>query len=241
MYLLEFEGYIKNMKNVFEYKDGASFLLDATGWENKITAGMGTAFGTELFFKKTKGKMTGFLGYTLSWSLRQFDEINYGGQFPFRYDRRHDVSLVAKYQFNKKWALNGAWIFYTGNAVTLPTSRYITPLYINQDLHDNNSFPSPGEGYSFVSGNGIVTNSTERNNYRLPNYHRLDITATYHKTKKWGEWELVFGATNVYNKMNPSFYFITDEYDLKTGKTVAKYYHRTLFPLMPTISYRVIF
>jgi hypothetical protein len=241
MYLFEAEGYYKLMNSVIGYKDGATFLLDATGWEDKITSGEGEAYGTELFLKKTRGKLTGLIGYTLSWSMRQFNDINYGGQFPFRYDRRHDVSLVAKYRFNKKWSLNGAWVFYTGNAVTLPTSSYITPLYKNPDIQNNKEFPNPTVAYSYPSGNGVVANATERNNYRLPNYHRLDLTATYHKTKKWGEWELVFGATNIYNKMNPSFYYITDEYGNNSDETVTKYYHRTLFPFMPTISYSIKF
>ncbi len=241
MYLFEMEGYYKLMNKVIGYKDGASFLLDATGWEDKITSGEGDAYGAELYFKKTRGKLTGFLGYTLSWSLRRFNDINYGGQFPFRYDRRHDVSFVAKYRFNKKWSLNGVWVFYTGNAVTLPTSSYITPLYGRTDIQDNKEFPNPNVSYTYPSGNGVVANATERNNYRLPNYHRLDLTATYHKTKKWGEWELVFGATNVYNKMNPSFYYITDEYGNNSDETVTKYYHRTLFPFMPTISYSIKF
>ncbi len=241
MYLFEMEGYFKHMNHVIEYKDGASFLLDATGWEEKITAGVGEAYGAELFFRKTRGKFTGFAGYTLSWAFRQFSEINNGGIFPFRYDRRHDISLVGKYRINKKWTISGAWIFYTGNAVTVPTSSYITPIYKNSGVQDNRQFPSPNLGYSTPTGNGIVTNATERNNYRLPNYHRLDLTATYRKIKKWGEWELTFGATNVYNKMNPSFYYSTDEFNSETGELETNYYQRTLFPVMPTISYRIKF
>jgi outer membrane receptor for ferrienterochelin and colicin len=240
MYLLEVEGYYKTMSNVIEYKDGASFLLDASGWEDKIATGDGQAYGVEIFFKKTQGKFTGFVGYTLSWSWRQFEEINFGNRFPFRYDRRHDISLVGKYRFNQKWSMNANWVFYTGNAVTVPTSSYIIPNY-NGNLYRNQEFPSPGLSYGYPTSNGIVVSAPYRNNYRLPNYSRLDVTASYRKTKKWGEWELTFGITNLYNKMNASFYYMTDEFDLDTGEIVTKYYQKTLFPIMPTLSYSVKF
>ncbi len=237
-YLLEAEGYYKTMDNVIAYKDGASFLLDTPGWEDKIAVGKGDAYGGELLFKKTRGSFTGFAGYTLSWSYRKFDDINFGKQFPFRYDRRHDIALVGKYRFNQKWSVNAAWYFYTGNAVTVPTSSYITPDY-DATIHGNRSFPSPGIVYGDIKSNGLVVSAPYRNNYRLPNYHRLDVTASYRKTKNWGEWELVFGITNLYNKMNPSYYYSVDEQDMNTHKTETKYYQRTLFPIMPTISYRV--
>jgi len=240
MYLLEIESYYKTMNNVIEYKDGASFLLNSEGWEDKITAGSGEAYGVEIFFKKTKGKFTGLASYTLSWSNRIFKDINFGGQFPFRYDRRHDISLVGKYKFNPKWSLNASWVYYTGNAVTLPTSSYITPNY-NSKIQNNQVFPSPGLRYSYPTSNGIVVSAPFRNNYRLTNYHRFDLTASYLKTKKWGEWELIFGVTNLYNRMNPSYYYMTDEFDTNTGEISTKYYTKTLFPIMPTLSYRIKF
>ena len=240
MYLLEVEGYYKTMKNVIEYKDGASFLLDSKGWEDKITAGSGDAYGAEIFFKKTKGKFTGFASYTLSWSNRQFEEINFGGQFPFRYDRRHDLSLMGKYNFNPKWSMNASWVFYTGNAVTVPITSYISANF-NGKMYGNYAFPDPSLSYWYPTSSGTVVSAPYRNNYRLPNYHRLDITASYRKIKKWGEWELVFGVTNLYNRMNPSFYYMTDEIDIDTDKIVTKYYTRTLFPIMPTISYSIKF
>jgi hypothetical protein len=86
-----------------------------------------------------------------------------------------------------------------------------------------------------------LVNTPYRNNYRLPNYSRLDVTASYKKYKEWGEWELVFGVTNLYNKMNPSFYYMRDEFDTNTGEIVTRYYKKTLFPIMPTFSYRIKF
>ncbi len=95
--------------------------------------------------------------------------------------------------------------------------------------------------YGYSTSNGLVVSATHRNNYRLPNYHRLDVAASYRKIKKWGEWEVIFGVTNLYNKMNPSFYYSSDVVDTDTGKVETKYYQKTLFPIMPTISYRVKF
>jgi len=226
------------MTNVIAYMDGSSFLDPSTGWQDKITAGNGTAYGVEVFFKKSVGQLTGFLGYTLSWSNRKFDEINFGKQFPFRYDRRHDFAITGEYKLNKKWTLNSSWTFYTGNAVTVPTHSYITPNY-GDKIAPNKEFPDPYTIIGFVSSNGKVTSAPSRNNYRLPNYHRLDITASYTKQKKWGEWKLVFGVTNLYNKMNPSFYYTEDIQNTTTGEVETKYYQRTMFPIMPTISYQI--
>jgi hypothetical protein len=239
-YMLEVEGYYKAMDDVIEYREGASFLVEGTTLEDQVAVGSGNAYGGELLLKKTTGKLTGFLGYTLSWSNRKFEYINFGKEFPFRYDRRHDVSLVGNYRFNDKWSLNGAWVFYTGNAVSIPTSSYVTPLF-GANIVGNMSFPDPYTSYLDVGSNGIVLSAPERNNYRLPNYHRLDVTATFTKSKPWGRWELTFGITNLYNKMNPSFYYITEENDLDTGETRTVYHQRTLFPFMPTLSYRILF
>lgn len=239
-YLLEVEGYYKTMDNVIEYKNGASFLDAHSDWEKKIAAGKGKAYGVELFVEKKRGKLTGFVGYTLSWSNRFFEEINFGKTFPFRYDRRHDISVTGKYKFNEKWSLNVNWSFYTGNAVTVPTSKYIVSGYDGK-LIMNHEYPSPGVTYAYPTSNGTVISAPYRNNYRLPNYHRLDVTASYRKVKNWGTWELIFGATNLYNKLNPSFFYVADEFGSEEEGIVTKYYQRTLFPFMPTLSFRVKF
>ena len=236
-YLLEVESYYKTMDNVIEYKDGASFLLEES-WENKVSSGKGEAYGVEFLLKKTKGKFTGLLGYTLSWSNRTFEEINFGKEFPFRYDRRHDISLSGRYVINDKWAFNGLWTFYTGNAVTVPTSSYITPDY-GSEIPGNVNIPNPNVIYTNIGSSGILASAPNRNNNRLPAYHRLDLTATFHKNKDWGAWEITFGLTNLYNKQNASFYYSRDEQNVDTGELTTKYYQTTMFPLMPTFSYRV--
>jgi len=237
---VEIDAYYKTMYNLIEYRDGASFLTSGD-WEKKTSSGKGYSYGVEFFIKKTAGKLTGWFGYTLSWTNRQFDEINFGEEYPYKYDRRHDISLVGMYKFNKKWALNGSWVFYTGNAISLPTSTYPEPGYDGQ-FHSWSSFPTPysTEG-SDISSSGIIESYTRRNNYRLPAYHRLDVSATRTFQKEKSKHELSFGLTNLYNRMNPSFYYISHEKDIDTGASKRVFYTITLFPLMPTISYKVSF
>jgi len=238
-YLLEVDGYYKTMDNLLEYKDGASFYTTATGWEDKVAQGKGDAYGVEIFLKKTKGKLTGWLGYTLSWTNRVFDEINYGKEFPYRYDRRHDISIVGMYHFNEKWSLNASWVYYTGNAVSVPTTAYAEPGYDGK-YHSWSSFPSPySTTGSEISTSGIIENYGSRNNYRLPAYHRLDVSATMRIKHPKTRQELSFGFTNLYNRFNPSFYYSSHERDLDTGESKLYYYQVTLFPIMPTISYKI--
>jgi len=241
-YSLEVEGYYKTMSNLIDYKDGVTFLTTATGWEDRVAVGKGDAYGGEIFLKKNKGKITGWLGYTLSWTNRQFEEINFGEIYPYRYDRRHDISLVGNYKLSDKWTLNGAWVLYTGNAVTIPTAAYIAPGY-DGNFQGNNSFPSPGvlENGNALSSTGIVENPQGRNNYRLPNYHRLDLTAVRNVKRAKSEHTLTVGLTNIYNRLNPSFYYVAHEQNAVTGVSRVIYKTRTLFPIMPTISYNIKF
>ncbi len=238
---LEVEGYYKEMKDIISYKDGVSFLNTATSWEDKVAIGEGEAYGMEVFLKKNQGKWTGWLGYTLSWTNRKFEEINFGETYPYRYDRRHDISVVGSYQISDKWTLNGAWVFYTGNATTLATSGYVGNGY-DGNFHAWSSFPtSSSTTSSDISDTGIIENPIKRNNFRLPSYHRLDLTATKKIVHKKSTANLTFGITNIYNRFNPSFYITNHERDLSTGEIKVKIVTRTLFPIMPTISYGITF
>lgn len=238
---MEVDGYYKTMKNVIAYKEGASYLYDEAGWEEQVTPGTGKSYGIEWFLKKNQGQLTGWIGYTLSWSYRQFDDINSGSIFPYRYDRRHDISIVGSYQISERWSLNSTWVFYTGNAVTVPTIAHIDPYYDGKN-HIWYSYPSPNVfTTNNISSTGIIDLSPTRNNYRLPNYHRLDLTASYLKNKPWGAWELTFGVTNLYNRMNPSYYTKSYQENPDTGQVFFKFKQITLFPIMPSIYYRVSF
>ncbi|MEM8524841.1 MAG: TonB-dependent receptor [Bacteroidota bacterium] len=218
-YEFSIESFYKQMKNVVSYKEGSSFLLDlGNNWEDKITQGDGEAYGAEFFLQKKKGKTTGWIGYTLSWNWRQFDEINGGRHFPFRYDRRHDLSVVLSHQFNERISASMAWVYGTGNAFTLPSYRFQT------------NAPE-------TSGGGIRTFDTQvtgaKNTARMTNYHRLDLSIELFKQKKRYERRWIFGLYNAYSHVNP--YFVIVENFSRSVREIG------ILPIIPSISYAIKF
>ena len=214
-YELSVEGYYKKMQNVVSYKEGASFIEIENDWQDRVTQGDGEAYGAEFFLQKKTGKTTGWLGYTLSWNWRQFDEINGGNRFPFKYDRRHDISLVVSHQLNKRLSITGAWIYGTGNSITLPLYRY---------------------SYDYLE----IESIGEKNSFRMDAYHRLDVSASLESKKnKFRNWKGIwnFGVYNLYNRNNP--YFVTTGRDNETGQRVFRQF--SLFPMIPSVSYQFKF
>ena len=218
------EIFYKTMDNLIEYKEGASFLGLGSDWETKVEKGRGRAYGGELLVEKTVGKTTGWIGYTLSWTNRQFENLNFGRVFPAKYDRRHDVSIVMTHEFSERFDVGLTWVYGTGNAATLGVMKYPAP-YV------------PG---SFLSP--WYTELTEyegRNNYRLPAYHRLDAGLNFHKQKKHGVRTWNISVYNAYNRKNPFFIDWDYETDYSAGiyssKVVLKQY--SLFPIIPSVSY----
>jgi len=222
-YQFSLEGYYKFMDNLIAYKDGASFFTIGTDWQDLIETGKGWSYGMEVMFEKKSGKTTGWIGYTLSWSNRQFENISFGEVYPYRYDRRHDVSVAITHKFNDRVDIGIVWVYGTGNAVTLGLERYLSL-----------------EGAIQSSTNGYGYNDIEyidqRNNYRMASYHRLDIGVNLHKKKKWGERTWSLGFYNIYNRRNPFYlYFGTDPNGDK------QLYQVSLFPILPAISYNFKF
>lgn len=218
------EGYYKKMDNILEYKDGMSVLITSSGWEDKVAMGQGRAYGMELFIQKKTGNTTGWLGYTLAKSERRFPDgsINRGEWFPFKYDRRHDISLVVNHRFNDRIDISGSWQFFTGGVTTL-TTREFTVVDVNYNQREAD----------YVSSRG---------NYRLPPTHNLNIGVNFHKKKRRGERIWNISLYNVYNNMNPDFVYKenTAEYDpatysvIREGVRVKKI---TVLPLLPSFSY----
>lgn len=208
------EGYYKLMENMIEYKDGASFFGSNQDWENLVEIGDGYSYGVEVLFEKRTGKTTGWIGYTLSWTNRQFDNINDGKEFPYRYDRRHDISVVVTHKFNDKIDVGLVWVYGTGNAVTLGLQKY-------------NSIPNTNYGTYEIE------HIESRNGYRVPSYHRLDLGVNIHKPKKWGEATWSFSFYNAYNRQNP-FYI---DYGYIQGKNEEVLKQISLFPIIPSVSY----
>jgi hypothetical protein len=219
-YEISVEGYFKEMTNLIEYKDGATYTELDNNWQDKIVMnGLGRSYGAELFLQKKEGNFTGWIGYTLSWANRQFDDINQGRWFPYRYDRRHDISIAMTHEWNKKMDFSIAWVYGSGNNITLPVSTYKV-------------LDQLGPTYNYDQ----VLYYPERNNVKMNAYHRLDVSFSFWKTKKWGERKWSIGAYNVYNRQNP--YFIVPSKDLSSEKSFSQF---TLFPIIPSISYSVKF
>ena len=212
------EGFYKTMSNLLEYKEGASFFSVQDDWQDKVLQGKGWSYGAEFLIRKQRGKTTGWIGYTLSWTNRQFDGISFGEVFPYKYDRRHDIGIAITHHFTEDIDMGVTWVFGTGNAVTLATEKYP-------------SFQSMSSGYY----TDYVEYIKSRNNYRMPNYHRLDIGVNFHKKMKHGVRTWSFGLYNAYSRQNPFFIY----YSNKSGTT--QLYQMSLFPIIPSFRYNFKF
>jgi hypothetical protein len=210
------ETYYKQMENLIEYKEGASFISN-TDWQSTVeTNGSGRAYGFELLLRKKKGKTTGWVGYTLAWSERQFTNLNEGAWFPYRFDRRHDISIVLNHAFSKKFDLGLTWVYGTGNSFTAPLAKFVLP--------NANGFGREFERFS------------DRNALRMPAYHRLDIGFNWHVPTKWGEstWNLSF--YNAYSRQNPFYLYLSEN---SAGQ--KRINQVSLFPIIPSLSYQFKF
>lgn len=224
-YQFTVEGYYKKMQHLLTYVEGANTVID---WEDNVTVGDGTAYGAEFLLEKTRGKMTGWLGYTLSYANRQFPNVNFGRLYPYRFDRRHVLQLAATYKANKKLEFSLNYIYGTGLAFTLPADKYL--LFVPGD-------PSPPE---------VILNRAEKNNFRMPNYHRLDIGAHYRWTSKKATAEirikhhLHVGVYNVYNQRQPLYFAV------RNNPTEENLFNREVvtvevLPIIPALSYEIKF
>lgn len=229
------EVYYKDLLNQIEYKEGELPQDGAlNNVDNQLTFGTGQSYGLELFVKKRFGKTSGWLGYTLSKTTRQFTEILDGAEFPARFDRRHDISLAVTHQLNEKWTFGGVFVFGTGSAITLPQAWYFTP-----------------------SSQRVEFEYGPRNSSRMRDFHRMDISATYMRPmekekidKATGErvikrrrWETSwnFGLYNTYNRANPFFYYI--ETFAEPGNEQFRFDVKqvSLFSVLPSVTWNFKF
>lgn len=211
------EVYYKKMNNQIEYREGYTISLKDP--EEDFVFGKGWSYGTELFINKTRGKLTGWIGYTLSWTWRQFDTLNAGKKYPSKYDRRHDLSVVGTYQLNKKWKLSGVFVYGSGNAVSLPERFYVIGGVLTQE-------------YSNI------------NQYRLAPYHRMDVSATYtprSKPNQKFQQSWVFSVYNVYSRLNPYFIYFSQEGSPYDGSLKIKTEQVSLFPIIPAVTWNFKF
>jgi outer membrane receptor for ferrienterochelin and colicin len=215
------EGYYKTLDNLIEFSEGVSFFRGNTEWENKIeTGGKGISKGVEFLFQYDKQRFNTTIAYTLSKTTRQFETLNNGLEFPYRYDRRHDLAVSTSYKFKGNWRLNVLFIYNTGENLTLAQQQFsLYNLPVQQYLN-----------YDFVVNNAHLYNG--RNGYQAPHYHRLDISFQETKKVKRGERTLTFGVYNIYSRINPYYVYFKNEPD---GS--RQLYKFGLFPILPFASY----
>ncbi|MBO0948829.1 TonB-dependent receptor [Fibrella forsythiae] len=224
------EGYYKRLQNVLDYKEGTSFQNNfSIPWYDRVSVGKGTSYGAEFYLEKTAGRTKGWLSYTLSKTDRQFDDINGGRPFPFKFDRRHNLAIVVSHDIRRNKTLSANFVFNTGTALTVAGTRY-TGDVPGSDLitkETSNEYTWRDWQSTYIN----LPDLHERNNFRTLDYHRLDISYRITKQKKHGERSWVFSCYNLYNHLNP-FYLYYDKTQLKQF---------SLFPAIPSITYQYAF
>lgn len=215
------DGYYKWMDHLAEYRDGINVQDVQQNADQLYVYGKGWSYGVEFFLKKSMGRFTGFIGYTLSYTHRKFPDLNGGEPFYAKYDRRHDVSINLSYDIiRNKLNVSAVWVFATGNTMTIPV------------------------GYYFLAGT-LVTEYSARNAFRLDPYHRLDLSLNWTIVKrKRFETGLNFSVYNVYNRKNPFFVFFETETNYVEGESfdmTTKAYQMSLFPILPSITWNFKF
>ena len=220
------EGYYKVMNNLLEYKPGSTFLGSSVGWEDMVCSGNGWAYGVEFLAQKSLGDITGWLGYTWSRTMRQFDrpgqELNDGKPFPAKYDRIHDISITLQYKPNDQFDCGLTWVYSTGNTATLALQQV------------------QGETDSYWDRINYVSS---RNNFRLPAYHRMDASVNFHKKKRYYTRTWSISVYNLYNRQNPFIIYprSTERSEYAGTEYTTVLMQRSLFPIIPSVSYVIKF
>ncbi|WP_350115185.1 hypothetical protein [Fulvivirga sp.] len=217
---LSLEGYYKLMNNLVEFSEGTNLILN-NDFEDAIIQGDGESYGLEFLARKETGRFKGWVSYTLSWTTRQFDELNRGERFKARYDRRHNASLVGNYQLSKRWSISAVWEFISGARFTPIIGYYGTPN-------------SAGTGVD------LIPQFPDRNSVKLADSHRLDISLLFKNrikpNQRWrGEWQ--FSLYNVYNRATP----IAIDIEYNEAANTYSYEQPGLLGLLPSISYNFTF
>ncbi len=204
LYYKEMDNQIRVNNNMF----GAQNKL-----EDRFLIGTGNSYGIEFMARKTTGKLTGWISYTLSKADRSFQEINNGNAFPAKYDRRHNISLVCSYQINDSWSFSGTFVYMSGDRRTIPTTRYL------------------------IDGSIINTYGTI-NGYQMPDYHRMDLSLTYQNSRK-NKWNTKWNFTlyNIYNHANPFYIYFETRENINNYKLEVTPKLVSLFPILPSISW----
>jgi len=210
--------YYKAMQRQIEYREGVVIgYSKGYNFDDNFVFGRGTSYGSEFSIKKPKGRLNGQVSYTLSRTTRQFEALNNGRPFAAKYDRLHDLSVLANFEYSPRWTFSCVFVYGTGNALNLPIARYV------------------------IQGN-VINEYGARNSFRMPAYHRLDLAVTYaaRKTARWESY-WVFSVYNVYSRKNPYYIYFETEGNLKDLELRTSIKQVSLFPIIPAITYRLKF
>jgi len=222
-YLVSLESYYKKMDNIYEYDD-ANNIVNNNSLEDYFAKGEGEAYGIEFFLNKRSGNLHGWVGYTLSWTKRKFEDLNAGRIFFPRYDRRHDVSIVLSYKLSKKINFGATWVYSSGKGYTVPMGQY------------NFQFPVLGENKK------VQYDFTLRNTFRMPAYHKLDLSFNY--SFYWASLPMkaYINLLNVYNRKNAFAYYISSDRDTENSTSNSVNMKQiVLFPFLPSIGISIEF
>lgn len=232
-YELSIESYYKELNNLISYKEGATYFSSSNDWQEKIeTKGKGVSFGVELLARKKYGKTTGWIGYTWAKSTRQFADINFGKTYPYRYDRRHDFSIVANHKLKDNIDVSATWVFGSGAAITLATSKY-------------NIINTPTTGLTeteWTSNFSEVRYYGGKNAFRMRSFHKLDVGIRFHKELEHGTRTWNLSVYNAYSRQNPFYYYYVKHGDYENGHLIEgsvklRLKQKSLFPFVPSVSY----
>ncbi len=220
------DGYYKKLESMIAFKPGYSLAGNLARWENVVERdGAGTNYGVEFFVQKTSGRSTGWLGVTVAHANTQFENLNNGNVFPFKYNRPFDISLLWNYKISDRLSFEATWSFGSGYPVTLAPERYYLDASYDSffDLDYQEVFHYP-----------------EVNSFRMRDYHRLDVSLSYSRASSWGTGTWSFSIFNVYNRKNPYYYYyertgFMPSHQLDSPFSTLKLRQRILFPLFPSV------
>lgn len=228
VYTLNLEGYYKDLSNTTTYGMGKNLFDNSLKWDNKIIQGRGWSYGAEASAKVNAGRFIFACAYTLSWTWRQYAQLNDGKPFPYKYDRRHNLRTTIQYRPSEKFDADASWVYMTGEAITLPDQIY--PDFDNNRLISTTYAPSSNFTYNYVAWN----------NYRLPAIHRLDVGLNFNKKKgRYRERTWSLGIFNAYGRRNVMFVDLVNQGDPGVGGFQLR--GTGLLSYVPFVSYRLKF
>lgn len=230
---LSVEGYYKRMSNLIEYRDGATALGTSAGWEDLVCMGDGWTYGVEFLAQRTFGRLTGWVGYTWSRTTHLFNRegqtLNGGKPFPAKYDRRHDISIVLTYKFSDRFDVSATWVFCTGNTATLAMQKYSVAQENPEDYENRQRMSN------------TLSHVESRNNFRMPNYHRADISVNFHRNFKRKNCHRTINLSvyNLYNQRNPYLTYTSSDYTYRGYNRALV--QLSIFPILPSVAYTLYF